>query len=158
MYAGAEKMGCGAAHCRQRPPRACDRLASPSRSSRLFLTSKRILVVDDEPFIRTTVAMLLRLEGFAVASAADGRSGLQAALVNPPDVILSDVNTPHMNGHQLLAAVRDHAALRATRVVLLTGELGQAPGAGHGPATADAYLVKPFTREQLLQVLRSFSG
>ena len=102
--------------------------------------------------------MLLRLEGFTVSSAADGVSGLQAALDDPPDVILSDVHMPGLNGHQLLTAVRGHAALQATRFVLLSGEVDQAPGAGHGPATADAYLVKPFTREQLLEVLRSFSG
>ena len=58
----------------------------------------RVLVVDDEPFIRTTVSMLLTLEGCEVHTAADGRAGLQAALDNPPDLILSDVNMPHMGG------------------------------------------------------------
>ncbi len=97
--------------------------------------------------------MLLRLEGFAVASAADGRAGLQAALDNPPDAILSDVNMPHMDGYQLLAAVRANAALDATRVVLLTAEVAPAVAARGGSAP-DACLAKPFTRDQLLGTLR----
>ena len=70
--------------------------------------------------------MLLKLEGFTVESAAVSRAGLQVAIGNPPDLILSDVHMPHMNGYQLLAAVRDHAALRATRFVLRTREVDQA--------------------------------
>ena len=58
----------------------------------------RVLVVDDEPFIPTTVSMLVTLEGCEVHTAADGRAGLQAALDNPPDLILSDISMPHMGG------------------------------------------------------------
>ena len=119
------------------------------------MTSKRVLIVDDEPFVRTTVSMLLRLEGFGVASAADGRAGLQAALDDPPDIILTDVNMPHMSGYQLLAAVRESVALRATRVVLLTGEAEALNASEPGALAPDAFLVKPFTREQLLRVLLS---
>ena len=122
------------------------------------MTSKRILVVDDEPFICTTVVMLLRLEGFTVASAADGRAGFQAALGNPPDLILSDVHMPHMDGYQLLSAVRASAVLKATRVVLLTGEAAPALAGDSGRPSPDGYLGKPFTREQLLAVLRQLAG
>lgn len=115
----------------------------------------RVLVVDDDPFIRTTVSMLLKLEGYEVRSAADGCAGLQAARDYLPDLILSDLNMPYLDGYGLLAAVRADATLRATRFVLLTGEAdaGQVPAQGDAPA--DGRLAKPFAREQLLGVLRS---
>lgn len=99
--------------------------------------------------------MLLRLEGYSVASAADGRAGLQCALKNPPDVILSDVNMPHMGGYQLLAAVRSHPTLDGTRIVLLNSEVDAALAAQAGGHLPDACLGKPFTRDQLLKVLAS---
>lgn len=117
------------------------------------LTLKRILIVDDEPFICTTVSMLLRLESYSVASACDGRAGLLYALENPPDVILSDVNMPHMGGYQLLAAVRSHPTLGGTRMVLLNAQVDTALATQAGGGLPDACLGKPFTREQLLKVL-----
>ena len=74
-----------------------------------------MLLVNDEAVIRTTVSMLLRLEGFSVASAAGGRAALQCALDNPPDVILADFNKPQMGGYKaivvalLLNLCRQHA-------------------------------------------------
>lgn len=118
------------------------------------MTATRVLVVDDEPFICTTVSMLLRLAGYSVASAADGRAGLQLAQDNPPDIILSDLNMPHMDGYALLAAVRGSSVLRHTRFVLLTGAADVAPVSDTGGLAPDACLAKPFTREQLLKVLR----
>ncbi len=112
---------------------------------------RSVLVVDDDPFICTTVSMLLSLEGFEVRSAAEGRAGLQAALSHPPDAILSDVNMPYMDGYALLAAVRASAILAHTRFVLLAGAPEAAPE--QQLPTADIWLPKPFTREQLLRVL-----
>ena len=112
---------------------------------------RRVLVVDDDPFICTTVSMLLALEGFEVHSAADGRAALQAAFSHAPDAILSDVNMPQMDGYALLAAVRASAALAHTRFVLLAVAPDSAPEP-HLPS-ADNWLPKPFTREQLLRVL-----
>ena len=119
------------------------------------MVSKHILVVDDEPSICFTVSMLLKLEGYSVADAPDGRAGLQSALENPPDVILSDVNMPHMDGYALLAAVRSNRTLNRTRLVLLTEEVDPALAQQAGGARPDACLGKPFTRDQLLAVLRS---
>ncbi len=115
----------------------------------------RVLVVDDDPFIRTTVSMLLKLEGYEVRSAADGCAGLQAARDYLPDLILSDLNMPYLDGYGLLAAVRADLALCGTRFLLLTGESDAGQAQGRGDALADGRLAKPFAREQLLGVLRS---
>ena len=99
--------------------------------------------------------MLLRMEGFEVRSANDGRSGLEAALAAPPDVIVSDLSMPQMGGLELLRAVRQAGALANTRVVLLTGMAGESIAPLDGGATADAVLTKPFSRDQLLAALSS---
>ena len=115
------------------------------------MTGLRILVVDDEPFVRSTLSMLLRLEGHVVSVAVDGREGLQAALEQQPDLILTDIHMPHLSGLELLSAVRAEAGLAHTRVVLLTGDsLARPLTAAEQP---DARLPKPFTRDQLLAVL-----
>ena len=112
-----------------------------------------VLIVDDDPSIRTTVSMLLRMEGFDVRSANDGRSGLEAALAAPPDVIVTDLSMPQMGGLELLRAVRATDALAHTRVVLLTGMAGETIAPLDNGASADAVLTKPFSRDQLLSAL-----
>ena len=114
-----------------------------------------VLIVDDDPSIRTTVSMLLRMEGFDVRLAADGRAGLEAALAAPPDVIVSDLSMPQMGGLELLRAVGQDAALERTRVVLLTGMAGERIVPLDAGAAPDAVLTKPFSRDQLLAALAS---
>lgn len=118
----------------------------------MAVTPLRVLVVDDEPFIRTTVSMLLALEGHSVETAADGAAGLRLAQQQLPDVILTDLHMQHLDGLALLAAVRRNPALAHTRVVLLTGDNPSEVGVKIGPR-ADAQLTKPFTRAQLLAAL-----
>jgi CheY-like chemotaxis protein len=115
-----------------------------------------VLIVDDDPSIRTTVSMLLRMEGFEVRSANDGRAALEAALAAPPDVILSDLHMPMMSGLELLAAVRGAPPLAHTRLVLLTGAADESIAPAANGAVADAVLTKPFSRDQLLATLASF--
>ncbi len=118
------------------------------------MTPLRVLVVDDEPFIRTTVSMMLALEGHSVETAADGEAGLHLAQQQLPDVIVTDLHMQRLDGLGLLAAVRSNPALAHTRVVLLTGDNPCDVAARAGPR-ADALLTKPFTRAQLLAALVS---
>ncbi len=115
---------------------------------------RRVLLVDDDVFVRTTVSMLLKLEAYEVEVAADGQAGLRAALVQPPDVILSDLHMPQLGGLEFLAAVRAAPSLAQTRFVLLSGDAGAATRAQHDRAAPDAVLGKPFGRDQLLALLQ----
>ena len=121
------------------------------------MTPLRVLVVDDESFIRTTVSMMLTLEGFSVETAADGVDGLHMAQQQLPDVILTDLHMQRLDGLGLIAAVRRNPALAHTRVVLLTGDNPSDVAARPGPR-ADAQLTKPFTRAQLLAALMCKPG
>ena len=117
----------------------------------------KVLVADDEPFVRSTLSMLLRLEGHEVIVAADGRAALEAALAQPPDLILSDMQMPQLSGRALLAAVRSAAGLSQTRFVFLTGETQASLAADTDGAGPDGFLTKPFSREQLLALLKGLS-
>lgn len=117
----------------------------------------RVLIVDDDPTIRQILATLLGIEGFAVTTAPDGREALQQALTTKPDVVLSDLHMPHMDGCALLAALRAHPELKTVRFVFLAGTSdGDGDSAvQQAMAQADACLVKPIPRDVLLDTLRS---
>lgn len=118
----------------------------------------RVLIVDDEPSIRQIVATLLTLEGFDVSTATDGRAALAHILATVPDVVISDVRMPFMNGYELLTAVRANPALQTVRFILLASATDDDTRAESAEALADACLSKPFTRNLLLQTVRALVG
>lgn len=114
-----------------------------------------ILVVEDEDAIRSNIVRLLSLEGFETVAAADGKAGLAEARARAPDLIISDVNMPGMDGFALLAAVRADGVLATTPFVLLTA-LDDRGSMRRGMTTgADDYLSKPFTRTELLEAVEA---
>jgi DNA-binding response OmpR family regulator len=113
----------------------------------------RVLVVDDEPGIRTAVARGLSAEGMEVVALGDGTSALNAALTGSFDVIVLDIILPGLSGYRVLEQLR--AAGVDTPVLLLSakdGEFDQADGLDLG---ADGYLVKPFAFVVLVAQLRA---
>jgi DNA-binding response OmpR family regulator len=113
----------------------------------------RVLVVDDEPGIRSAVARGLTAEGMEVEAVADGDSGLEAALTGRFDVIVLDIILPGLSGYRVLERLR--AAGIDTPVLLLSakdGEFDQADGLDLG---ADGYLVKPFAFVVLVAQLKA---
>lgn len=114
-----------------------------------------ILIVEDDDAIRNNIVRLLKLEGFDTLSAADGHAGLEQARTNKPDLIVSDVGMPGLNGFGLLAAIRANKALATTPFMLLTA-LDDRESMRRGMTTgADDYLSKPFTRNELLDAVKA---
>jgi DNA-binding response OmpR family regulator len=115
--------------------------------------SVRVLVVDDEPGVRRALERGLRAEGMEVVTAADGPSGLRAALTGNFDAVLLDIMLPGLSGYRVLERLR--AAGVATPVLLVSakdGEVDQADGLDLG---ADGYLIKPFSFVVLVAQLRA---
>ncbi|HEU0090132.1 MAG TPA: response regulator transcription factor [Pseudonocardiaceae bacterium] len=113
----------------------------------------RVLVVDDEPGVRRALERGLRAEGMQVVTAADGPSGLRAALTGSFDVVLLDIMLPGLSGYRVLEKLR--ASGVGTPVLLVSakdGEIDQADGLDLG---ADGYLVKPFSFVVLVAQLRA---
>jgi class 3 adenylate cyclase/CheY-like chemotaxis protein len=112
-----------------------------------------ILVVEDDDAIRTNVIRMLRLEGYAIESATNGREGLERARRVRPDVIISDIGMPEMDGFEMLEAVRADASLAGACVMMLTALDDRASMRRGMTAGADDYLAKPFTRDELFDAL-----
>ena len=116
---------------------------------------KRILVVDDEPAIRSFIRSALEQAGHAVLEAADGPSALDQARAAKPDAILLDVALPALSGLEVCRRLKEDPGTAATPVILLTG-LPQPEGP---PAQAEGWLIKPFTPAAVAQeVERALHG
>jgi len=109
----------------------------------------RILLADDNADMRDYVTRLLR-KRFSIETVADGASALERARAAPPDLILSDIMMPGMNGYQLLQALRADEITRGIPVIFLSARAGEESRVEGLSAGADDYLVKPFSARELI--------
>jgi len=122
-------------------------------SSRTHSTT--ILIIEDEAEIRDTVADLLAEEGYATIAAEDGDRGVAVAIEREPELILCDVMMPGRDGYGVLAAVRQHEPTSLIPFVFLTAKGSKSDHRQGMELGADDYLVKPFSREELLQAVKA---
>jgi signal transduction histidine kinase len=109
-----------------------------------------ILVADDNVDMRNYVQRILRAGGFRVEAVTDGKKALAAAGRLKPDLVLSDVMMPELDGFELLTAFRKDPELRDTPVLLLSARAGEEAKVEGLLAGADDYLIKPFSTRELL--------
>jgi DNA-binding response OmpR family regulator len=110
---------------------------------------KKILVIDDEEWLREMVQMALRQRGYEVIEAADGAAGIDKARKETPDLILCDVNMDKVDGYLTLSSLREQSTTASIPFILMTG-LADNAGMRHGMELgADDYLPKPFTIDAL---------
>src|ERR1700757_1118678 len=110
---------------------------------------KRILVIDDEEWLREMVHMALEQKGFEVLEAENGAAGIEVARKVLPDLILCDVNMEKVDGYLTLSSLRSEPATASIPFILMTG-LADNAGMRHGMELgADDYLAKPFTIDAL---------
>ena len=110
----------------------------------------RILVADDNADMRDYIARLLTERGWVVSAVANGRSALDWARSERPDVVLSDVMMPELDGFQLLRALRSDERTASVPVMLLSARAGEEARVEGMAAGADDYLVKPFAARELV--------
>ncbi|APR84093.1 ATPase-like:Histidine kinase A [Minicystis rosea] len=159
-----------------RLPRSSDRLVKapspPAPAGRVYLddvqtataaapaalakapSSTRVLVVEDNPDMRAYLADILFGE-YDVSLAKNGREGLAAAASFRPDVIVSDVMMPEMDGCELVARLKRDPALRDIPIILLTARASRKETVGGLDAGADDYLAKPFDPAELKARVRA---
>jgi two-component system response regulator MprA len=114
---------------------------------------QRILIVDDEAAVRDSLERALKLEGLAVATAADGREALEALALEPPDGVILDVTMPVIDGLEVCRRMR--GAGDRTPVLMLTARDAVDDRVEGLDAGADDYLVKPFALRELLARVRA---
>jgi two-component system NtrC family sensor kinase len=118
------------------------------------MPNERILVIDDSAPIRDFIAhTVLAAEGYDVLTAADGQEGLVLAQDLQPDLILTDYMMPHMNGLEMIEALRE--ANISVPVILMTAEGSEALAVRALRAGVYDYLIKPVTAEVLLSAVRT---
>ena len=114
----------------------------------------RVLIADDNPDLRHYLTTLLASQ-FDVETVSDGTAALAATLERPPDVLISDVMMPGLDGYQLLEAVRSSAETQDLPVILLSARAGEEAAIEGLEAGADDYLPKPFSGRELLARVRA---
>lgn len=115
--------------------------------------NKRILVVDDEPKLLRAVAVTLRAEGYDVTTAHSGADALVRLNEAMPDLIVSDIRMPGLDGHQLARALRAHPRTALIPIIFLTAKDERKDRLAGLRTGVDAYLTKPFDPEELLAVI-----
>ena len=116
---------------------------------------KRILVIDDDARLRDHYAQILRLEGFEVMEARNGREGVDRARRETPDLVLCDITMPEMNGHRVLETLRSEPRTAHVPFVFLTGWNEQEDVRTGMNLGADDYLTKPVVPDELTATIRA---
>ncbi len=116
---------------------------------------KRLLVVDDEPNLLRAVEAVLRGEGFEITTARSGREALVAVAGSLPDLIVSDVRMPGMDGFQLARKLRASTHSALVPIVFLTAKDETEDRIEGFESGVDVYLTKPFEPDELVAVIKS---
>ncbi len=117
-----------------------------------------ILVVEDTPSEMELMSHYLRESGYSVINAVSAKDALNLAIEQKPDVIVTDVVMPGMSGFELCRSLKKHPATEKVPIVICTSknqEIDRLWGMRQG---ADAYVTKPFTREQLIRAVKLVAG
>jgi PAS domain S-box-containing protein len=117
-------------------------------------STPRILLADDNADMRQYVQRLLT-SGYEVEPVGDGEAALTAAWKNPPDLVLTGVMMPHLDGFELLQALRSDPRTRSIPVIMLSARAGEETQVEGLEAGADDYLIKPFRARELLARVRN---
>jgi PAS domain S-box-containing protein len=114
----------------------------------------KILVVEDSKIIREEICEILEFEGFKVICAENGAKGLKKAKVTLPNLIISDVSMPKLNGYQFLKELQKSSTTEAIPFIFLSGKT-ELPDLRKGMNMgADDYLIKPLNTEELIKVVK----
>ena len=115
----------------------------------------RILVVEDDPHIAHILRFQLEAAGYAVRTAENGREGFELVLAEPPDLVLTDLMMPIMDGHELCRRIKDDFRTAQIPVILLTAKAEVGDKVAAFDLGANDYLVKPHNRDELLLRVRN---
>ena len=117
--------------------------------------SKRLLVVDDEPNLLRAVAACLKAEKYEVSTARSGHEALMQLAESVPDLIISDIRMPGMDGYKLARQLRGSPRTALVPIVFLTAKDETADRIEGFRAGIDAYLTKPFEPDELIAVVNA---
>ena len=115
----------------------------------------KILIIEDTEDVRGNIQEILELENFKTIVAENGRIGVDLAMKEYPDLIISDISMPTMDGYQVLTSLRNHPETAITPFIFLTAQSIPTARRQGMELGANDYLTKPFTCDQLLNAVRT---
>jgi len=118
-------------------------------------TQMKILIVDDEPDLVSTVEYRLKFADCQVVTAANGQEGLDRVAADKPDLILLDTNMPVMNGHEMLGRLRADADFMHIPVIMLTARCEPQDIAAASAHGVTDYVTKPFDFAELMAKIQT---
>jgi two-component system chemotaxis response regulator CheY len=118
---------------------------------------KVILTVDDSASMRQMVKFTLSEAGYTVIEAVDGKDAL-AKLTSPVNLVITDLHMPNLDGIGLIRSLRANPAFKGVPIVMLTTESQESRKLEGKAAGATGWIVKPFTRQQMLAVVKRIIG
>jgi chemosensory pili system protein ChpA (sensor histidine kinase/response regulator) len=117
-----------------------------------------VLVVDDSITVRRVTQRLLQREGYRVSLAADGLQALERLQQERPAVVLSDIEMPRMDGFDLARNIRADAALADLPIIMITSRIAEKHHDHARALGVNHYLGKPYSEDELLRLVRSYTG
>lgn len=120
--------------------------------------AKKIMIVDDSVSIRKSVSFVLSQEGFEVIEAEDGIDGLKKVEGAGCSLVITDINMPNMNGIDFIKNLRQDPAYKFTPIIALTTESQDGKMQEGKAAGATGWIVKPFTSEKLIAIVKKILG
>ncbi|MEE8121933.1 MAG: response regulator [Anaerolineales bacterium] len=122
------------------------------------MSEKKILVVDDEPYIIRSLTFVLKKEGYDVSSATNGEEAMAKARESKPSLMFLDVMMPKKNGYEVCREVKGDPSLSDIYVIMLTAKGQEADREKGLSLGADEFITKPFSPMQILGRVREILG
>lgn len=119
------------------------------------MSTKHILVIEDEPEVRENIQEILCFQNFYVSVAENGRIGLELVAEHPPDLIICDILMPEVDGYNVLTALRQNVLTANIPIILVTAKAERSEVRYGMEIGADDYLIKPFSPKELLNAIAS---
>lgn len=135
-----------------------DNTAEESPEGQQQRQGRRILVVEDDPHILRQVEYILHQQGYAVETATTGVEAFRALAVRRPDLLITDIMMPEMDGYELVSSIRRDAELANLPVMMLTAKTQDTDVMQGYQTGADMYLTKPFNPGELVSFVKRILG
>lgn len=113
-----------------------------------------VLAIDDSKIVRSLLTVTLEENGFAVKTAEDGLDGLEKFAADPPDVVITDINMPRLDGFGVIERIRGGTQARTVPIMVLSTESAAVLKARARAAGATGWIVKPFDEASLVSALK----
>ena len=121
-------------------------------------TSNNVLVIDSSPTVRKLISLALRRNGYSVSTVSDGMEALSCLHDVRPNMILIEINLPHMDGYKVCKIIKSHGLMRKVPIIMLSGKEGLVDRVRSKMAGANGHITKPFSGHEVLDTARNFMG